>query len=148
MSKILTGGRAKVYIDNVLAGIFDSCTWSGGMSSEPNYILGRAGPAEITPTAFEPVNVSLGGWRVIDSGIHVLPKFPKQQDFLNIQGITITVVDRQTGKTIATIINCIPNSHNQGVNSRATSKITINMIGLKLTDESGDQAEVDPTSLP
>lgn len=148
MSKVLTGGRAKIYIDNVLAGIFDSCSWSGGMSSEPIYVLGRAGPAEITPTAFEPVNISLSGFRIVDSGIHILPKFPKYQDFLNIQGITITVVDRQTGKTIATMVDCVPSNHNQGVNSRATSKLSINMIGLKLIDESGDQSEVDPVNLP
>ena len=85
---------------------------------------------------------------MVDNGIHKLPKFPKYQDFLEIKGITITVTDRQTLKTIATIINCVPSNHNQGVNSRSTSKVSINMIGLKLTDESGDQSEVDATQLP
>jgi hypothetical protein len=148
MAKTLTGGRGKVYIDNALVGIFDSCSWSGGMAVEPIYILGRASAAEIVPTAFETVNVSCSGFRVVDNGIHTLPKFPKFQDFLNLQGIKIDIVDRQTGKMIASITDCVPTSHNQGVNARATSRISINFMGIKLTDESGDQAEVDPVNLP
>ena len=41
MSKVVTGARAKVYIDNQLVGIFESCTISNTTGTEAIHLLGR-----------------------------------------------------------------------------------------------------------
>lgn len=156
MSKVLTGGRAVVEVNNKIVGIFESCTYGANVGVEPIHVLGRFGPAEITPTSYEAVSISCNGFRVVDNGAHVLPKFPKLQDLLDLGPVTISIKDRQTGKSIMTATGCIPTSYSTGVNARATSRISINYMGLKVSDEAGDQAESkktgvngsDPVELP
>lgn len=147
-AKIFTGGRAVVSVDNVIVGIFESCSYGAGIRTEPAYILGRFGPSEITPTAYEPVSISCSGFRVINFGAHTLPKFPKLQDLLNLGEVTLSIRDRQTDALVMTAIGCVPTSYSTGVNAGATSRIQINYVGLKITDESGDQEESGATNLP
>lgn len=148
MAQTLTGPRAVVSVDNQVVGIFESCTYGANVGTEPIHILGRFGAAEIAPTSYEAVTVNCSGFRVVDQGVHALPKMPKLQDLLNLGPVTISIRDRQTGKLIMNAIGCIPNSYNTGVNARATSRVSITYIGLKVTDESGDQEESGATSLP
>lgn len=147
-TKVMTGARAKVYIDNQLVGIFETCSYNVNIGTEPIHLLGRFSPDEITPTSYEAVTLSCSGFRVIGAGVHTLPKFPKLQDLLNLEAVTIAVVDRQSRAVILTALGCVPNSYNGNHNARATSRVTINYTGLRLSDESGDQDEVDPVSLP
>jgi hypothetical protein len=147
-SKVMTGARAKVYVNNKLVGIYETCTYNMNIGTEPIHLLGRYGPDEITPTSYEAVTISCSGFRVIGQGPHVLPAVPKLQDLLNLNGVTLTVVDRQSKKTILTAIGCIPNSYNGNHNARATSRVTISYTGLRISDESGDQSEAGAVSLP
>lgn len=148
MGKVLTGPRAVVSVDGVIVGLFESCTYGANIGTEPIHLLGRFGPDEIAVTSYEAVTVNCNGFRVVNSGAHVLPKFPKLQDLLNLGPVTLTVRDRQTGQLIMTAIGCIPNSYNTGVNARATSRLSVSYIGLKITDEDGDQEENNPVTLP
>lgn len=149
MAKVFTGARARVSIDGQTVGLYESCTYGANIGVEPIHILGKFGPTEITPTSYEAIQVNCSGFRVIDQGAHILPKFPRLEDLLNLQGITITITDRQNpDKVIMTVIGCVPTSYNTGVNARSTSRIQISYTGLKLTDESGDQSEVNATDLP
>ena len=148
MAKVLTGGRAVVSVDGTIVGIFESCTYGANVSVEPIHILGRFGPAEITPTAYEAVAINCSGFRVVGSGVHTLPKFPKLQDLLNLGAVTISIRDRQSGTLIMTAVGCVPTSYNTGVNARATSRVSISYTGLKVTDETLDQNETGSTELP
>jgi hypothetical protein len=148
MSKVMTGGRAVVSVDNQVVGIFESCTYGANVSVEPIHILGRFGPTEITPTGYEAVAINCNGFRVIGNGPHVLPKFPKLQDLLNLGAVTISIRDRQSGELIMTAIGCIATSYNTGVNARQTSRLSVSYTGLKVTDENGDQEEAGAISLP
>jgi hypothetical protein len=147
-TKTMTGGRAVLSVDNQVVGIFESCTYGANVTVEPIHILGRFGPAEITQTAYEAVAINCNGFRVIGQGAHVLPKFPKLQDLLNLGRVTISIRDRQTGELIMTAIGCVPTSYNTGVNARQTSRVSVTYTGLKVTDESGDQEESGAVSLP
>lgn len=149
MSKVVTGSRAKVYIDNVLVGIFESCTVSNTTSVEAIHLLGRYTPDEIAITAKEAVNVSCSGFRVVGQGKHVLPKVPKVQDLLGFQPFTMTIVDRQTGETMETILGVVPTTDNTNYNAKATSRVQINYMGIRASDESGAQDEgTGAVSLP
>jgi hypothetical protein len=141
ISQVLTGARAKIYVNNQLVGIYETCTYNVSISTEPIHLLGRYSAAEITPTAYEAISISCGGFRIVGEGPHVLPAVPKLQDLLTLDTVTLAVVDRQSGDTILTAIGCVPNSYSGNHNARATSRITINYTGLVISDESGDQSE-------
>lgn len=149
MSKVVTGARAKVYIDNVLVGIFESCTVSNNTGTEAIHLLGRYTPDEIAITSKEAVNVTCAGFRVVGQGKHVLPKVPKVQDLLGFQPFTMAVVDRQSGETMETILGCVPTTDNTNYNAKATSRVNISYIGIRASDESGAQDEgTGAVSLP
>lgn len=148
MAKTLTGPRAVVSVDNVIVGLFESCTYGANIGTEPIHILGKFAPDEIAPTSYEAITINCSGFRIVDQGAHILPKFPRLQDLLNLGPVSISIRDRQTGKLIMQAIGCVPNSYNTGVNARATSRVSISYVGVKLTDESGDQEESGATTLP
>lgn len=140
-SKVVTGARAKVYVNNQLVGIYENANYNMNIGVEPIHLLGRYSPDEITPTSYEAVTISCAGFRVIGQGPHVLPAVPKLQDLLTLEGVTLAIVDRQTGQTMLTAIGCVANSYNGSHSARATSRVTINYTGLRLADESGAQDE-------
>lgn len=141
MSKVVTGSRAKVYVDNVLVGIFESCSVANSTGTEPIHLLGRYTPDEIAITSREAVNVTCAGFRVVGQGKHVLPKVPKIQDLLNFQPFTMAIVDRQTGQTMETILGCVPTTDNTNYNAKATSRVNVSYVGIRASDESGAQDE-------
>lgn len=147
---VMTGARAKVYIDTVLVGIFDSVSYAINIGAEPIHILGRYGAAEITHTSYEAVTVNCSGFRLIGNGGHVLPKVPKLDDLLKLKYVTLTVSDRQdeSNTPILTVNNCIPISYSTGYQAKQTSRIQVTYMGTHATDEKGDQSELDVVSLP
>lgn len=157
-AKVFTGARAKVYVDNVLVGIFDSCSYAVNIGAEPVHILGRYSPAEITQTSYEAVTVNCSGFRVIGNGGHVLPKVPKLQDLLQFEYITLALLDRQGANTeggtnpnnepVMTVQNCVPINYSTGANAKATSRVQVTYLGTHASDESGAQDEGDGVNLP
>lgn len=148
MSKTVTGGRAKVYVNNQLVGIFESCTISNTTGTEPIHILGRYSPDEIAITSQEAVNVNCSGFRVVGEGKHILPRVPRVQDLLNFEPFTIVVTDRQTGEAMESVFGCVPNSNNTNYNAKATSRVNVSYVGILNSDESGAQEEGGAVSLP
>jgi hypothetical protein len=149
-AKVFTGARAIVKVDNVTVGVFDSCTYAVNVGAEAIHILGRYSPAEITQTSYEAVTVNCSGFRIIGNGGHVLPKMPKLQDLLNLENVTLSMVDRQDkdGAPIMDVKNCIPISYSTGANAKATSRIQVTYMGTHASDESGAQDEGGAVNLP
>lgn len=150
-AKVFTGARAKVYVDNVLVGIFDSCTYAVNIGAEAIHILGRYSPAEITQTSYEAVTANCSGFRIIGNGGHVLPKVPKLQDLLNLETITLAMLDRQGAQNdppVMIVQNCIPINYSTGANAKATSRVQITYLGTHASDEAGAQDEGGAVNLP
>ena len=148
-AKVFTGARAIVKVDNIPVGIFDSCSYAVNIGAEAIHILGRYSPAEITQTSYEAVTVNCSGFRIIGNGGHILPKMPKLQDLLQLENVTLSMVDRQdTAKPIMDVKNCIPTSYSTGANAKATSRIQITYLGTHAADESGAQDEGGGVNLP
>lgn len=148
MAKTLTGARAAIFVNETLVGLFDSCSYGSNLGTEDIFTLGKFGAQEIVPTSYEVVSLNCSGFRIVNQGAHILPKFPKLEDLLNLEAIRINIVDRQTGANIMTVTGCVPTSYSGGFQAKATSRIQITYRGLKLTDESGDQNEIGATELP
>ena len=150
-AKVLTGARAVVSIDGGAdIGIFESCSYGSNIQTEAIHILGSFVAQEITPTSYGEISVECSGFRVLNNGAHTLPKFPRLQDLLNLGSVTLSIRDRQSGKTIMEAIGCVPVSYRTSVNARSTSKLSITYIGRILSDEgSFGQAETnEATFLP
>lgn len=137
----MTGARAKVKVDGKVVGVFDSCQYGANVGNEPVHILGRYSADEIAITSYEAIQVSCSGFRVIDNGVHTLPKAPKLQDLLNFQRVQLEIVDRQTKKTIMIVKECVPTSWGEGQNAKGTTKFNITYVGTVLSDEKGNQVE-------
>jgi hypothetical protein len=148
VAKTMTGARAIVYVDNVAVGLFDSVNYSVNVGAEPIHTLGKFGPQEIVPNSVEAVSVNCSGFRIINQGGHILPKFPKLQDLLNLEAVKLDVVDRQSGSTVMTVVGCVPVSYSTGYQAKGTSRIQVSYMGTKATDESGDQNEAGAVELP
>lgn len=147
----MTGARAVVSVDNVIVGIFDSCTYAVNIGAEPIHILGRFSPSEIVETSYEAVTVNCSGFRVIGNGGHILPKVPRLQDLLGLENVTLSVSDRQGDagdSPILTVHNCVPVNYSTGYNAKATSRIQVTYLGTHAADESGAQDEGGAVNLP
>jgi hypothetical protein len=137
-SKTLTGARAKIYVNNALVGIFETCSYSSSYGTEPIHILGAFGPQEIVINSQEAVSLTCGGFRLAGQGPHLLPGVPKLADLLNFESVQLVIVDRQSGAKILTADGCVPNSYSGSHNARATSRISITYSGLRITDENSE----------
>lgn len=147
----MVGARAKVYVDNVLVGLFDSVDYSITIGTEAIHLLGRYSAAEITPTSYEVVTLNCSGFRLIGNGGHLLPKVPKLQDLLNLETVTVAVTDRQSAANAAPILvvqNCVPVNLGSGYAAKSTSRLRITYQGTVAYDESGAQDEGDAVNLP
>ncbi len=67
---------------------------------------------------------------------------------MNFQALTLTVVDRATGSTVLTALNCVPNTTGENYSAKQTSKIQVTYVGIRGFDESGDSDESDAADLP
>lgn len=148
-TKVITGARAVVRVKGNIVGIFETCTFNRSYGTEAIHLLGRFSAAEIPYTSAEAVSLSCSGFRVAGNGVHVLPAVPKVQDLLQFEPFEVTVTDRQTGDVILTAHSCVPNGDNGNHNARATSRVTVNYLGIIMDDESGTQSEsAGATDLP
>jgi hypothetical protein len=148
MGKVFTGAEAKVYVDNQLVGVYENVNYNVNVTTEAIHTLGRYGAHEIAHTAYEAVSVNCGGFRILGQGAYVLPKFPKLQDLLGLGEVTLTIVDRNSGGNIMTVVGCKGTSYSGGHNAKATSRFQVSYMGTKLSEEDGDQDENNPTQLP
>ena len=150
-STIFNGQKAVILIDNKIAGIFTSCTYSFSYDLQPNYILGRSGPAAFTYTGQSPVNVRLSGFRVIGSGpFGNISTMPQLKDLLNYKGITVDIYSRDpndkaktkdnSGKLFS-VKNFMPSSFSTGISARGISDVTVDGLGAYYEDESADNME-------
>lgn len=142
-AKILTGARAKVMIGSTVVGLFSQCTWSIRQNKEPAFILGRFSPAEITPTTQEAVQLSLSGYRIVDAGPYKVANATLLKNLLNEEDFTVSIIDRQTNKTIFQSVGNRISGWSSGVASRGVSDIRIDVIGMKGEDEFGIAAGGD-----
>lgn len=145
--KVVSGQRALVYATPpgggppTLVGTFSSFSYNVALDVQPANILGRFTAAALEYTGYEPVSCNANGWRVVGSGPHVTPGVPKLQDMLLYEDMKLTVIDRVTNQTIATITEVKPQGYQAGFTARQLSEVGMPFTGLLCTDESGDQNE-------
>lgn len=145
--KTVHGARAKVYVydekspNGRLVGIWSHFGYSVSIDVQPSWILGRYTAAELSTTGVEPVSITAGGWRTVDHGVFVDAGVTNVKDLLNQLPIVMSVIDRQTGKTIATITGCLPTGYTQNLTARQLTELNCSYMGLLAMDESGEDTD-------
>jgi hypothetical protein len=146
ISQILTGARAKVFINGNLVGLFASANWSIRQDKTPVFILGRYNPADIVPTAQEAVTLDLTGYRVIGLGPYVVGGATLLQNLLNEDDFNVALYDRQTGSLIFNASGCRVTGWSSGVTSRGISDLRLSVVGIVANDESAPNGDDDSSS--
>jgi len=149
--KVVSGARCKVFIGGsgkpgdtssmTLVGIFNSVSFGLGYGAQPVYILGRYSPAEIDYTDQDVVGITCTGWRVVGHGPHADGKVPMLQNLLHHDYISLAVHDRATGKLIASISSVRPTGYSTTISNRQLEEITVNFVGIMISDETADNDE-------
>lgn len=150
MSQTITGGMALLYLPDitgnlVLAGTYDTVSRNKGLSVEAIHTLGQYSAREIAITAYSEVTVNCSGFRVANKSDTVLGKFPRLQDLLNYQAVTVKVINRQTGQTLLVVTGCTPTSDSENFSARATTKTSISYTGIAAFSENETDASGNPT---
>lgn len=152
-AKVMHGARAIVKIGGIARGIFTNVSYSVQYDAQPVYGLGRFGPHEIALTGVQPVSVQASGWRIVDTkekkrGPHIEASIPRLDELLRHEDTTITIEDRQDPDTpILHVSGVRPLGYQTSISARGLQEISCSFMGLAATDETGDQAEVDPVKL-
>ena len=144
-AKTLTGSRAVISINGKVAGIFSNVSYSVNYGLEPIYTLGNYGGQELVYTSMDTIGITVSGFRVLDNGPYVIGSVPRLQDLLNHEDITVTLVDRQSGKTTANILGVRSGGYDSNASARGLHDLTIRMTGLVLSDESDKTAQGEGT---
>lgn len=140
--KVMSGARAKVSIFDPatglakVVGIWNNFSYSVNYDVQPSFILGRFSAAELSTTGVEPVSISASGWRVVDHGPFVEGRLTNLKDLLVQEYLVLSVIDRQTGKTIATIHGCLPTGTSTTLSARQLQESSNSYMGLLMDDES------------
>lgn len=148
-SKILHGARAQVILNGKTIGIFTNVSYGMTYDVQPAMVLGAFAPVELSYTGAEPIGITASGWRVVDHGPFVETSMPRLQDLLTADDMVFALFDRQTEKLIMKVVGVKHAGFNTSVAPRALEEMSLNFIGLRLSDESVDNAEAaGATTLP
>lgn len=144
--KILTGARAQLSVNGKIVGLFTSCSYNLIYDASPAFLLGRYSAGEITYTGQDVISIDATGFRVIDAGPHAVASVPYLQDLMNHEDISLSLIDRKTGKIFMTAVGVRPMGFSSSVSARGTVEVSARFMGLRLSDESGQADEASGAS--
>lgn len=142
-ARTMSGARAQVALNGNIIGTFANVSYGVNIDIAPVNVLGRFSPAELVSTGQEAISVSCTGFRVLGAGPYATMSVPKLQDLLNTETFTISIFDRQSGPTspIMIVTDCLSSGYSTSIAAKSLQELSVNYMGLTLSDESGTQAE-------
>jgi hypothetical protein len=135
------GARAIVSVNGRKIGIWTTLSYSLSYDVVPSFLLGRYSPAALTTTGVEAVNVTCGGWRLIDHSFFNEGACTELKDMLTQEDITMTVIDRATGKNIATFKGCLPTGVSSDLSSKQLASGSNSYLAMLVDTEDFENAE-------
>lgn len=130
-------------------GVFNSCSYSMGITVVPVEVLGSIIPVELVQTGQDVVQVTCSGFRALSAGPYAQSKVPLVQDLLRYDGVTLALYDRQkaTDKTsISQILMTVKNAKCTGYrtthNAKGVSDLEITYMGIVATDETATDTQM------
>lgn len=169
--KTMHGARAIVSIQNtsggdgkaVEVGIFNSVSYSLGITVIPIEVLGNLLPVELVQTGQDPVQVTCSGFRAVGAGPYTAGKVPTVGELLKYDGVTLTIFDRQSPGTtppapgdrnspaLLTVTGAKCTGYRTTHNAKGVSDLEITYMGIVALDETADanaQTDVGASQYP
>ncbi len=136
-------------------GIFNSVSYSMGITVIPIEVLGSLLPVELVQTGQDTIQVTCSGFRALNAGPYVDSKVPTVAELLRYDGITLTIFDRQTATNKAGITKALIvvkgakcTGYRTTHNAKGISDLEITYMGIVATDETAtDQQMKDATAV-
>lgn len=142
-AKTVTGARAKLYINQKLAGIFSNVSYGVTYDVQPIYILGRYNAAELVYTGMNTVDVTATGFRVMDNGPYEIGALPQLQELLAHEDIQLALNDRGDDNNRAfMVVDAVrPTGFSGSTAAKGLVDCTVTFMGTTFSDESGPQED-------
>jgi hypothetical protein len=136
-------------------GIFNSVSYSIGITVVPVEVLGSLLPVELVQTGQDVVQVTCSGFRALNAGPYAQSKVPLVNDLLRYDGVTLSIFDRQKATDKASIsqpLMVVKGAKCTGYrtthNAKGVSDLEITYMGIVATDETAtDQTMKDSTAV-
>ena len=154
--KTMHGARAIMKILNgdvsETIGIFNSVSYSVGITVIPIEVLGNLLPVELVQTGQDPVQVTCSGFRAIGAGPFVSGKVPTVDELLRYDGITLSIYDRMDlagEKAIMVVEGAKCTGYRTTHNAKGVSDLEITYMGKLVNDETAtSQTDEGAASYP
>jgi hypothetical protein len=158
--KVMSGARAKLNVFNPndgtshVVGLFNNVSYNMTYETQPAYVLGRFGAAEVDFTSMDLISITCSGFRVIEHGPWVETGLPKLQELLLSEYLTLDIYDRQRQAlglpdSIAHFKNVRCTGFSTTISARNLEEITVTFVALGMDDESAANSEhVTAADLP
>lgn len=130
MQNVITGAGITLKINNTVVGWATQIGYSRSQNVKTIYELDNPIPVEHSPTVYD-VSGSVSGIKIRDVTLD-------NQGVLNLQSandifrqryITIEVIDRSTGKTMFTVVDCMVVGDSWSVGAKGTASLNFNFKG-------------------
>lgn len=157
--KTVHGARCSVHIqgeDGVdhEVGIFNSVSYSIGITVIPIEVLGNLLPVELVQTGQDPIQLTCSGFRALGAGPYFEKKVPTVSELLRYDGITLMILDRIAAagsEPTIKIKGAKCTGYRTTHNAKGVSDLEITYMGIVATDETANanaQTDVGASQYP
>ena len=139
---VLTGGRARFFLEGQRMGWAMGVTVTENYQQEPVNVLDNLAPAEFATTAYS-VNMRCQMYRVPMKDLVAAQLWPQmgrtpdelKRNILNFPPMSAELYDSHTDTVVGKVFGIVPNSRNIAVNSRGLVASDIGFMALYFADE-------------
>lgn len=138
-SQTSSGARVVFKLNGTKVAFANAVNYTLANAYQPVDILGQLEPAEYGPTGHT-VNFTCTMFRVSNKDAVAQGLRPLLQQILTAEGLTVTLEDKISGKTIMQVedVKCTQEDFN--IDARSLGQLTLSFVGIKLSTEAGPAA--------
>lgn len=140
LSKSITGARCLFSLDNQIMAFANGVNINESVEYDAVEPLGILAVREWAPIAYR-VDMSAGAYRTVGTGegegsLKQRTLFPKESAILVKDPMVALIADRGTRKIIGKVGGVFIQSHSLNISARGLVGVDINMVAIRMTDES------------
>lgn len=146
-TRVFSGARARFFFNGTQVAYASGCDGSEEIQYEPVEVLDNLPVKEHVPVGYR-VSFNANIFRTVSSGAStdvapgslkqqgIFPKFgTRGEKILQMEGVTVLIQDRNSGKVLYVIEGVKPASHNFSINARGVVGQNVSFVCIKMLDE-------------
>ena len=142
--RVLTGARARFYLNGKQVGYATNVSLGEGITYEPIKVLGNIEVEEHVPTDYEVQRFTTSMFRIVGETVKSVGWFPKiggssdehLENILTSGDLTATIEDIKNQQNIATVEQVKVASHNYTIDARGVVGEEVEFVAVRVRDES------------